>query len=187
MISRLLYLFIFSAILFSCHTPEARRPIKRQSGTFIKESAIRNKELYDQERDYISQLMQKDSSKTYYSSEKGFWYYYNKKDSIHSETPEVGDIVRFTYNIKDLNGNNILSEEENGIQNYKVDQSNQELISGVREGIKIMKEGETVTFIIPSYKAYGYYGIQNKLGTNVPVQSTVHLLSIDKQEKPNKP
>jgi hypothetical protein len=43
-----------------------------------------------------------------------------------------------------------------------------------------MKEGETVTFLLPSYKAYGYYGIENKLGTNIPVQSRVTLKTIDK-------
>ncbi|HAT65772.1 MAG TPA: gliding motility-associated peptidyl-prolyl isomerase GldI, partial [Flavobacteriaceae bacterium] len=42
--------------------------------------------------------------------------------------------------------------------------------------------GETVTFLFPSHKAYGYYGIENKLGTNVPVQSTVTLKSINSTE-----
>jgi len=46
--------------------------------------------------------------------------------------------------------------------------------------LKLMKEGETITFLFPSYKAYGYYGIENKLGTNVPIQCTVTLNSINK-------
>ena len=47
-------------------------------------------------------------------------------------------------------------------------------------GLKLMKEGETITFLFPSYKAYGYYGIENKLGTNIPIQCTVTLNSINK-------
>ena len=47
-----------------------------------------------------------------------------------------------------------------------------------RDGLKLMKEGETITFLFPSYKAFGYYGINNKLGTNVPVQCTVTLNTI---------
>ena len=43
-----------------------------------------------------------------------------------------------------------------------------------------MKEGEIITFLFPSYKAYGYYGIENKLGTNIPIQCTVTLNSINK-------
>jgi hypothetical protein len=42
-----------------------------------------------------------------------------------------------------------------------------------------MNVGETVTFLFPSYKAYGYYGIENKLGTNVPIKSRVTLKTID--------
>jgi len=97
--------------------------------------------------------------------------------------PKTGDVVEFTYNIKDFYGNVILTEDENGLQNYLVDQSKQELISGVREGLKLMKEGEKVTFLFPSYKAYGYYGLEKKIGTNLPVQSTVTLHSIEQQKE----
>lgn len=179
MLSKLFYIFFVSMLFMSCKSPEARRPVQSQSGTFIKESAIRNKALYEKEKTIIEQIMAKDSSKTYYSSEGGFWYFYHKRDTTETEKPDIGDLVEFTYNIKDLNGNSILTEEENGLQHYKIDQSNQDLISGIREGIKLMKEGETVTFLLPSYKAYGYYGIDNKLGMNIPVQSTITLHSIE--------
>ena len=104
------------------------------------------------------------------------------QDTISTQLAELGDDVTFTYDIKHLDGETILSETENGIQNYKVDQTNQALISGIRDGIKLMKAGETITFLFPSHKAYGYYGIENKLGTNVPVQSTVTLKSINSTE-----
>ena len=183
MLYKLCYIGFVSMLFFSCKGPDARHPIQSQSGTFIKESAIRNKEIYDREKQVIEHIMAKDSTKTYYASEHGFWYFYNKRDSTDTEKPEIGDLVEFTYNIKDLKGNNILTEEENGMQHYKIDQSNQDLISGVREGIKLMREGETVTFLLPSYKAFGYYGIENKLGTNIPVQSTITLHSIEHLNK----
>jgi gliding motility-associated peptidyl-prolyl isomerase len=176
---KLFNILFFLAIIVSCKSPEARRPVQSHSGTFIKESAERNKKIYDEEKSFIEKLMAKDSTNNYISSENGFWYYYNTRDTTSTEMPDMGDIVEFTYDIKDLNGNLILSEKENGLQQYKVDQSNQDLISGVREGIKLMKEGETVTFLFPSYKAFGYYGIEEKLGTNIPVQSTITLHSIE--------
>lgn len=179
MLHKLFYILLFSALIASCKSPEARRPLQSNSGTFIKESADRNKKIYDEEKSYIEKLIAKDSTNQYITSENGFWYFYNKRDTTSTEMPGLGDIVKFTYNIKDLHGNVILSEKENGLQHYKIDQSNQELISGIREGIKLMKEGETVTFLLPSYKAYGYYGIAEKLGTNIPVQSTITLHSIE--------
>ncbi|MCB0464762.1 MAG: gliding motility-associated peptidyl-prolyl isomerase GldI [Aequorivita sp.] len=179
MLHKLFYILFFSALIVSCKSPEARRPVQSHSGTFIKESAERNKKIYDDEKNFIGEIIAKDSTHNYISSENGFWYFYNKRDTSTSIMPDLGDVVKFTYDIKDLNGSMILSEKENGLQHYKVDQSNQDLISGVREGIKLMKEGETVTFIFPSYKAYGYYGIEEKLGSNIPVQSTVTLHTIE--------
>ena len=183
MLNKLIYILLFSALITSCKSPEARKPIQSQSGTFIKESAERNKKLYEEEKDYIEKIIAKDSTHNYITSESGFWYFYNKRDTTSSDMPNPGDIVKFTYDIKDLNGSLILSEKDNGLQQYKVDQSNQELISGVRDGIKLMKEGETVTFLFASYKAYGYYGIEQKLGTNIPVQSTVTLHSIEQSNE----
>ncbi len=179
MLSKLYYIVLFSILIVSCKGPEARRPLQSHTGTFIKESADRNKQIYDKEKSFIEQLISKDSSKTYFASENGFWYYYNTRDTTQTQKPQIGDLVKFTYNIKDFNGNTILSEKENGLVLYKIEQSNQDLISGVRDGLKLMKEGEVVTFLFPSYKAYGYYGIVEKLATNVPVQSTITLHSIE--------
>lgn len=179
MLNKLFYILLFLATITSCKSPEARRPLQSQSGTFIKESADRNKKIYDEEKTYIEKIIAKDSTRSYITSKNGFWYFYNKRDTAATKFPKMGDIVKFTYDIKDLDGTLILSDKENGLQQYKVDQSNQDLISGVREGIKLMKVGETVTFIFPSYKAFGYYGIEEKLGPNIPVQSTITLHSIE--------
>ncbi|MAT90495.1 MAG: gliding motility-associated peptidyl-prolyl isomerase GldI [Flavobacteriaceae bacterium] len=176
------FIALLCSVLFlvtSCQSPEARRPLQRSSGSFIKESTARNKELLKQEEERIQAVINADTARDYIASESGFWYYYNIKDTLANPMPDVGDQVVFRYNIKDLNGTVILSEQENGTQNYVIDQTNQDLISGIRDGLKLMKEGEQVTFLFPSYKAYGYYGIQEKLGVNVPVQSTVTLQSIE--------
>ena len=176
--NKLLTITLLVMAVTSCKMPEARRPISTKSGSFIDASVERNKQLNATEQATIKKLMERDKI-DYIASESGFWYYYNNRDTSQTENPEIGDYVEFTYDIKDLNGNSILTDEENGLQRYKIDQSNQDLISGVREGLKLMKEGETVTFLLPSYKAYGYYGIEEKLGTNIPVQSTVTLHSIE--------
>ena len=54
----------------------------------------------------------------------------------------------------------------------------EELFSGLREGLKLMKPSESVTFIFPSQKAYGYYGDENRIGTNVPLICNVNLKTI---------
>jgi FKBP-type peptidyl-prolyl cis-trans isomerase len=54
----------------------------------------------------------------------------------------------------------------------------QELFSGLREGLKLMKSGETVTFMFPSQKAFGYYGDEDRIGINVPLKCEVSVNSI---------
>lgn len=175
---------LFFISLLSCSRPEARRPVDQKSGSFIEASAERNKKIYEQEKAVIQKMIAADSTTQYFSTEQGFWYYYNVKDTLGlDKKPVVGDKVTFTYNVKDFEGNVILNEAEVGVQNYIVDQSNQELTSGLRDGIKLLKEGETATFVFPSFKAYGYYGIEKKLGTNVPITSTVTLLSINQTQE----
>jgi len=58
----------------------------------------------------------------------------------------------------------------------------EEIFSGLREGLKLMKAGETITFLFPSDKAYGYYGDENKIGANISIICTVTINSITQKE-----
>lgn len=170
--------------LSACQEPKARWYVSKQSGSYISESVERNKELISEEEVFIKKLIEQDSTNTYIPSENGFWYRYITQDTLLAKTPEKGDIVNFTYDLQTLSGTTILSREAIGVQAMKIDQSNQELISGIRDGLKILKEGETVTFLFPSHKAYGYYGYEDKIGSNLPIRSTVTLLKIEEDNKP---
>lgn len=173
-------LFILCISVYSCKSPEARRPISNTSGSFIKESAERNIKLNELEHKRIQQIIDADTANTYIASENGFWYYYNTKVEGDSITAKFGDIVNFNYNVKDLNSNTIYTKAELKTVNYAMDQ--QELFTGLREGLKLMKAGETVTFLFPSQKAYGYYGDENKIGTSIPLKCEVSVNKITQKE-----
>lgn len=177
---RLLYILGFSTLAISCESPEARRPISNTSGSFINASAERNIKLNDIEHQRIEQIIEADTSNTYIASENGFWYYYNTKIEDDSVQPQFGDIVNFNYNVKDLNDRVIYAEDELKTRNYAMDQ--EELFSGLREGLKLMKAGETVTFLFPSQKAYGYYGDEHKIGTNIPIKCEVIVHKITQKQ-----
>lgn len=163
-------------VFISCKTPEPRKPISTKTGSFIDASVERNKKLNAQEELAIKQIMEQED-KNYVASESGFWYYYNTKVEIDSlKTPNFGDIVNYNYNVKTLNGSTIYSKSDIKTQTYTMDK--EELFTGLREGLKLMKTGETVTFIFPSQKAYGYYGDENKIGTNTPLICEVTVNSI---------
>lgn len=168
-------LLIISLLLlcFGCKPPEARIPESVQSGTFLKESAERNKKLNALEKKQIEVIIKNNPNKNYIASESGFWYFYDSKVKNDSTTIAFGDTINFEYNISNLKGTEIYSTRN---KTYVMDK--EELFTGLREGLKLMKPTERVTFIFPSQKAFGYYGDDNKIGTNIPIICNVTLNSI---------
>lgn len=175
---RILSIIFLVLFVVSCKSPEVRRPVSQNSGSYIDESVERNKEMIAQEEDYIKQEMGKNTDTDYLSSADGFWYYYNDKstDSLNTKTPEFGDVVVFDYSISTIEGEAIYAEGEKATREYAMDK--EKLFTGLRQGLKLMKEGETVTFLFPSHKAFGYYGDQKRIGSNVPIMAKVTLRDI---------
>lgn len=174
--NKTLYILALIILFVSCKSPEARKPISVKTGSFIDISVERNKKLNAKEQARIQKLLS-DRKIDYLASQSGFWYYYNTK--IESDTlkmPSFGNIVNFDYDVKSLNGDLIYSKDDIKTQTYAMDQ--EEIFTGMREGLKLMKKGETVTFLFPSQKAYGYYGDQNKIGSNTPLMCEVTVHSI---------
>lgn len=176
----LLYLSVLG-LTISCGEPDARRPLSKSSGTFFKESVARNQKLLAKEQQLFMKVFERDSITNYVTSESGFWYAYHVKDTIGQVTPETGDIVVISYELKDLNNRLVYSATELGDISYRVDQENV-LTQGLREGVKLLKAGEKATFYLPSSLAYGYHGDDDRIGVNVPLIATVTLQEIKKQE-----
>lgn len=167
---------LITIICFSCKSPEARKPISVKTGSFIEQSAERNKELNKKEYNYIKKAIINKSNKEYIASNSGFWYSYITKSDTLTYTPKFGDIINFDYNIKNIKGEIVYSKEELRTQNYSMDR--QEIFTGLREGLKLLKSGESATFVFPSQQAFGYYGDENKIGTNIPIICDVTINKI---------
>lgn len=169
---------LLGANFVTCCTQKeaARRPVSQASGEFMKKSVDRNKKLNQIEENLISAQIKKDTAVNYLASTKGYWYYYNLKNAVAAVSPKKGDIVFYNYEIKDLAGNIIYSKEELKNRQYVVDK--QEIIMGLRDGLKLMQKGEKVTFLFPSHLGYGYLGDKNKIGANIPLICTVAITEI---------
>jgi len=169
-----IYTLLFAVLLVSCKQhEEARRPISRSSGSFMKKSADRNKKLVASEEDVIKKIIKSNPKVKYYATRKGYWLSYDEKNLTDTQTPKKGDIAYFNLEIKDIEGKIIYSEAELGPQTYYVDK--QDIMMGLRDGIKLMHKNETVTFLFPSHIAYGYHGDNKKIGTNESLICTVTL------------
>ena len=167
-------LFILAVVATSCkQSQEARRPISQASGTFMKKSIERNKKLIAGEEGKIQAVIKKNSKTKFIASAKGYWYAYSIKNIKDTITPKKGDIAFFDYEIKDLKGNIIYTKQEVGPQTYYVDKQN--IMMGLRDGIKIMHKKEKINFLFTSQMGYGYHGDDKKIGTNMPLLCIVTL------------
>lgn len=164
-------------IFVSCSKLEPRKPINPKPSTTFYFEAMQQSKIMNQLEDHkISQIIKNDSTKTYLESSNGFWYTYIIKIEEDTPKPVKGNEVEFEYSISDLNDSIIYSASELGIKTYKIDQ--EDFISGLQKGLKLMKVGETITFVLPSYSAFGIAGDNNKIGINQSIKSTVTLINI---------
>ena len=171
---RIALVFFLTLVMASCKQhQEARRPLSQTSGSFMKKSIQRNKKLVATEEQKIIAVIKKDPKIQYLASKKGYWYTYQTRNEIDTLTPKKGDVAFFDYEIKDLKGAIIYSEVELRPQIYYVDK--QTMMMGLRDGIKLMRKNEKVTFLFPSNMGYGYHGDDKKIGTNQPLICTVTL------------
>ncbi len=178
--NKLITIIVVLLAFISCKSPEARKPVSVKTGTFMDASVVRNKALHEQQKQLFENYMTERPEKEFIASSNGFWYAYNSEKSIDTTTVQFGDVINFDFDIKRINGEVVYSKEELKTRNYSMDQ--EKLFSGLREGLKLMKKGETMTFLFPSQKAFGYYGDNNKIGTNVPIICKVTVNSITKNE-----
>lgn len=165
---------LLSCILWSCQpSQEARRPISHASGSFMKKSIQRNKKLIASEEDRIQAVIKKNKDLAFVASQKGYWYHNSKRNLLDTLTPKKGDVAYYEYEVKDLKGAVIYTKAETQPQTYFVDKQN--IMMGLRDGLKLMRKKETFVFLFPSHMAYGYHGDNKKIGTNVPLLCTVTL------------
>lgn len=167
-------LFFLFALVSSCKQhQDARKPLSQASGSFMKKSIERNKKLIAGEEGQIDAVIKRNPKVKFIASSKGYWYSYVIKNELDTLTPKKGDVAFFDYEIKDLKGNIIYSELELRPQVYYVDKQN--IMMGLRDGIKLMRKKEKVNFLFTSHMGYGYHGDNKKIGINQPLLCTVTL------------
>lgn len=174
--NKLLFSLITCILLISCSEPQARRPESVKSGTFIQQSVDRSKQLLAFEEEQIQSIIAKDTLHTYITSPNGYWYYYNQKNETTSYYPKTDDVIKLSYDIRNIDNTVIYSKKDIGEQTIKVDKT--ELFPGLRTAVKLINTGETMTFLFPSAMGHGYHGDDDRIGTNIPLISTVTLLDI---------
>lgn len=172
----LIILLVFAAM--SCSGPVARKPISKKTNVFLKASVALNKTLNDRENSLVQTFMALDSLHIYKESSLGFWYAI-EKSNLQGSNPVSDDIVLYTYEVYNLKNELLYPKDSMHANTFKIDKQSHK-ISGIQEGLKIMKVGEQAVFLFPSFKAYGLTGDGEKIGVNEPIKVIIELIKIQK-------
>lgn len=171
-------LFLIACSLNSCMRLQPRKPLNKKDTVFFEESVVRNRAQNSYEQELIQKAIAVDSILNYSAAPSGFWYAYLKQNQNPSPRPQKGDQVVFSYRIENLAQELLYNEESLGKVTYYIDE--EELLPGLRKGVKLMQAGEVVAFYFPSYLCYAYQGDGEKIGINQPLRFIVHLESLIK-------
>ncbi|MEN8139560.1 MAG: FKBP-type peptidyl-prolyl cis-trans isomerase, partial [Bacteroidota bacterium] len=159
--------------LYSCSDREPRYPVSVSSGVDYKGSIELAKKINQKEEIHFREYLENHDEK-FERSHYGFLYYIsNNVDSLIKS----GDKVKYTFIVESLEGKVIYPMEEKILS---VD--HQEEIKGMHEGLKLMSQGASATFIFPSHQAYGFHGDEKKIVSNTPLVYKVEVQEVVKKE-----
>ncbi len=87
-----------------------------------------------------------------------------------------GEMVRFEYETKLINGEIIYSSVQTGPKEFKIGSGGVE--SGLEEGILLLKKGDKAMLVIPSYLAHGLSGDQDRIPPKSTLIYTIKLIEL---------
>jgi FKBP-type peptidyl-prolyl cis-trans isomerase len=163
------------SLLFSCNNSPSSQEKKELPD--LKEPLIEaNQKALDTESEQISDFLKRykwDMTET--GSGLRYWVY--KKGQ--GENVSTGDVVEIEYIVSLLNGDTVYTSEERGELVFIPGRA--QVISGLEEGILLLRQGDHAKFIIPSHLAYGLIGDQDRIGKKATLVYDVKVLRIKKE------
>jgi len=89
---------------------------------------------------------------------------------------EAGKIAKISFEVKLITGDVCYNSKDDGTKQFVIGKSNE--ISGLEEGILLMRVGDRAKFIIPSHLAFGLLGDEKKIPKRATLVYDVELIEI---------
>lgn len=99
-------------------------------------------------------------------------YHHGSGDSARD-----GDVAMIRYTVSLLDGTLCYKTGEDEFEKFLIGQDNVE--SGLHEGVKLMRAGDKAYFVIPSHLAFGLTGDRDKIPGNASLFYDLELLAIE--------
>jgi gliding motility-associated peptidyl-prolyl isomerase len=165
-------LFLLLSLIISCR--ENTKPANQINQQQLQEPLIRiNKRLMQKESSEINAYILR---KKLQMKQSGTGLRYQILNQGSGDFVKSGMLVTVNYSVALLDGTPCYSSDSSGPRTFRVDQD--QIESGLHEGIKLMKKGEKAKFILPSHLAFGLVGDDNKIPGRATVVYEIELTDI---------
>ncbi len=156
----------FILLQVSCKEPiKVQKPYNQEKDKINQNSNDFGKFILDNENIAIKEAIKTTFKKQKFKKTKlQFWI---NEEIIENEINKFGDIINYTYQILDLNGNIIYDYKTIGNKTLVIEKQNE--VRGIEYALKIMNKQEEATLLLPSFLAYGGYGDSKKIPPNFPL------------------
>lgn len=166
--------------LVGCKSKIVQYPVNYDDdrAKFMEFSQDRNKMILNEDNELIEAYID-DLGQVFEKTSYGFWISNSGKST--ETMANSGDYVKYEYEISNFDDQVIYSKEENGIKTAVLGKEN--LPRGLHVSLQLIEKGDSAIALYPSFLAYGGYGDQNKVGSNVPLIFKIKMLDIQKKER----
>ena len=172
--------FLTLLVLAACQQPAASEEIQ----SFEQQNPRQSKEdRIAAHRDFLRKEV--DSIETYIaerelSLERNGTGIYYQIDSLGSgPNPKPEDLAEYRFKISMLNGALLYENSPNSHSKLRIDREDAEI--GLHDALKMMRVGDKGLFILPSHRAFGVAGDQNKIPPFTALVYELELIAIQKQ------
>jgi FKBP-type peptidyl-prolyl cis-trans isomerase FkpA len=168
-------LFFLSAFVFLISCGENEKPKKpKYTRQQVKDLSVQMN-TWDEKRqhDEIDQYIKVHGWKMEMTASG---IYYMKLKSGKGELAKTGETAKVNYKISLLDGSVVYSSDETGPKEFLIGKDNVE--SGLHEGIQMMRVGDKMRFILPSFRAHGLTGDNSKIPPLTSVVYEIELLGL---------
>lgn len=145
----------------------------RQELTTVQLADI-NRQLVIKERERIESYIAR-KSLDMKQTDSGLWYVVTRESS--GDHPVEGDRVILDYSCSLLDGTLCYNSENNGYITLTIGRS--EELTGLDEGVRLLREGSEALFILPSYLGYGLAGDRVKIPGMAVLVYQVRVVSVN--------
>lgn len=167
-------IFILLIFFADCKNERKKPPQRHITPEDIKNPSINtNQMLVKKETDDINSYIKRHGYNMQQTG-TGLRYMIYKKGT--GEKAEKGKIARISYKISLLDGTVCYSSEEEGPTEFLIGQD--QIESGLHEGVELLHVGDKAIFILPSYLAHGLLGDRKKIPPRSSVVYDIELLSL---------